>query len=186
MKNNKQILKIILFLSLISIVGIIIYIINKKGTIIDFKTSFLALIGSGIGFGISLLLKQVSLKTDRRKIFLSYSLHDKDFALKLSSDLKENNIVVFNEDEIIKPGDTLNQVIKNYIIGSDKIIVILSKTTYKSKFLKSEVELAKKNKKIIIPLLKEDVEIPNFLSSYKIADFRHEYDKSIKDLISSL
>jgi hypothetical protein len=106
--------------------------------------------------------------------------------MKISSDLKENNIIVFNENEIIHPGDTLGKIIEDYIIASDKIIVIVSKTTYKSKFLKSEIELAKKNKKIIVPILKEEAEIPNFLSSYKFADFRLDYDSSIKDLISSI
>jgi hypothetical protein len=186
MKNKNLIVKLALSLSIIVTVGVIIYIINKNGTVIDFSTSLLALIGSGIGFGLSLLLKKASARSDKRKIFLTYNMNDKDFAMKISSDLKDNNIIVFNENEIIHPGDTLGKIIEDYIIASDKIIVIVSKTTYKSKFLKSEIELAKKNKKIIVPILKEEAEIPNFLSSYKFADFRQDYGNSIKDLISSI
>ena len=186
MKNKNIINKILLFLGIIVTVLIIIYIINKNGTVIDFSTSLLALIGSVIGFVLSLLLKKLNARSDKRKIFLSYNMNDKDFAMKISSDLKDNNIIVFNENEIIHPGDIIGKIIEDYIIDSDKIIVIVSKSTYKSKFLKSEIELAKKNKKIIVPILKEEAEIPNFLRSYKFADFRQDYDKSVKDLIGSI
>ena len=64
--------------------------------------------------------------------------------------------------------------------------MIVSKATYKSKFLRNEIELAKKNKKAIIPILTEETEIPNFLSNYKCADFRQDYSSSIKDLIISI
>lgn len=186
MKNINLILKIALFLSLVVTVGIIIYIINKNGTVIDFSTSLLALIGSCIGFGLSLLLKKAFASSNKRKIFLSYNMNDKDFAMKISSDLRDHNIIVFNENEIIQPGDTIGKIIEEHIIASDKFIVIISKTTYKSKFLKSEIELAKKNKKIIVPILKEEADIPNFLSSFKFADFRQDYDNSIKELIGSI
>ena len=111
MKNNNQTLKIILFLSIIVTLGIIVYIMNKNGTIVEFSSSLLALLGSGIGLGLSFLLKKATIGTSKRKVFLSYNMNDRDFAMRISSDLKENEIIVFDENEILKPGDTLNKII---------------------------------------------------------------------------
>lgn len=186
MKKNNQILKIGLILSIIATIIAIMFIINKNDTVIDISTSILALVGSGIGLILSLLIKKVSDKNSKKKVFLSYNINDKEFALKIRNDLEDNSIIVYNENAIIKPGDTINKELEDYISHSDIMIVIVSKNTHKSKFLKMEIEIAKKNKKIIIPILKEEVDIPSFLNNYNAADFRIEYENSIKLLIDSL
>jgi hypothetical protein len=186
MKANSQIIKAALFLSIIGTFIAIVFIINKNEIIIDFYTSVLALIGSAIGFFIGFFIKKIANKTDRRKVFLSYNIHDTYFATKVKNDLKENHIIVFNENDIIKPGDVLNYELETYIKQSDVFIIIISKNTYKSKFLKGEIEIAKKNNKLIIPIITEGAEIPNFLNQYKVADFRINYAESIKELVSTI
>lgn len=188
MERNGWMLKALLIASIfITLVGIV-FVINKNEKLINTMTSILALLGSIIGLVLSLILKNTvkGIQDKKLKVFISYNISDSDFASRIASDLKRNNIIVFDENEIVKPGDVIGKELENYISHSDKVIVVVSKSSYKSKFLKNEIEIARKSKTGVIPILKEDSEIPNFLSAYKPADFRIDYANSFDQLLASL
>lgn len=184
--KKKTVLIIILIISLILTLLGIILIINKELKVIDWISTIFTFAGLAMGYGISYLMNKIAVNTNKKRIFLSYSLNDRDFAKKLSTYFTSQKFIVFDENNLILPGDVVDKKINDYLNQSDIFIIIISKSTYKSKILKKEIELAGGRKKIIIPLLKENTDIPNYLNKYKIADFRTDHNTALKNLMKSL
>lgn len=182
--NSKVKLVWLLFLltALAIILTIIIVILNKEKNIIDFESSFLGILGAVIGMLLGVFLSTSLLKSKKTRIFLSYNLNDKILADKIAEDLQNNGLSILRESQI-KPGENLRDVTEKYLNNCDLMYVILSNNTYKSKFLKEEILYAKKKKIPVIPIVTDESELPNFLSNYKIADFRTNYDEALKEII---
>jgi hypothetical protein len=180
------IIKIVLFALLGLTLAMIGYVIQRGAPVIDLSTSVLSLVGAGIGFLLSLLLKNLTSKKIKPRVFLSYNINDTDFARRLIKDLETNSITIYNENEIADPGEAIDDNITKHIRASDTLIVILSRNTMKTRFLKKEIEIAKESKKTIIPLLMDDIEIPSFLNNLKAADFRVNYKDSLHELLASI
>ncbi len=99
------------------------------------------------------------------------------FAMKLGNALKEKNVKVWIDEEKIRPGDPLNEIIKRGIEHeSDAFLFVLSLETLKSKMCKYELDFAlnqmEKNYKSIIPILFKECTIPEYLRNICYADFR--------------
>ena len=61
-------------------------------------------------------------------IFISYSINDHTFALKLAAELKKYEIEVWIDRGCLKIGDSLIEKIGEAIDAVDYLLVILSKT----------------------------------------------------------
>ena len=130
------------------------------------------------------------------KIFVSYSHADHDFAHRLASKLRENRANVWIDVDGLAAGDSLISKIGEALSSSGVLLPILSKISLDSFWLKSElhsyIHLKSKNNDLkIIPILKEDIDVPLFLldtkhikafESYRYTDF----DPIVKSILDAI
>ena len=112
-------------------------------------------------------------------IFISYSTANKNFALRLTSDLENFGHQVWLDERKINIGDSLIEKIREGIDTVDFVLAILSKTSVKSEWVKKELEIASnreidEKRIIVLPILIEDVILPGFLKGKLYADFTNQ------------
>jgi uncharacterized YccA/Bax inhibitor family protein len=184
--EKRKIKEIGFLLGLTLLIAMVIRIINNEDTIIDFKVTVLAIVGSALGVLASIFIKKFQNKLRKKPIYISYNINDKEFVNKLSEKLTENGFSVIKETSIISPGDQINNNITETIKDAKVFLFVVSSNIYKSKFLKEEVLIAKHKGIKIIPIVKDDSELPSYLINYKIADFRGDFENAINNLTSNL
>jgi hypothetical protein len=100
-------------------------------------------------------------------VFLSHSSNDKPFARRLGNDLRQYGARVWIDEAEINIGDSLIEKISEGISKTDYLLVLLSKYSSISEWVKREVNIALtqeiNGKKIsVLPCLLEDCELPLF------------------------
>ena len=122
------------------------------------------------------------------KIFLSHSSKDKTFVEKLAKDILALDVEVWLDKWEMKVGDSLFDKIEEGLETSDYLIVILSKNSVNSLWVRKELnaflcdEISSKNVKIL-PVLIDDCNIPIFLREKLYADFREDYASGFQMLV---
>jgi hypothetical protein len=91
-------------------------------------------------------------------IFLSYKSEDKPRAKIIAKTLEQYGYSVW-WDRIILPGKTFDEVIKEALNAAKCVIVLWSKKSVLSDWVKEEAENGKK-RHILVPILIDDVEVP--------------------------
>jgi TIR domain len=99
------------------------------------------------------------------KVFISHSSVDKEFVRTLKKDLEANGINTWVDEDCIDLGDNLMDTLDKGINDSTHFIVILSKASTNSDWVKYELKEALKDKplgliKKIIPIKYNECEIP--------------------------
>lgn len=117
-------------------------------------------------------------KTHRGRVFLSHSHADNEFCEKLAADLRHKSIFVWIDEAEMQIGDSLIRKISKAIDQMDYVVVVLSKSSVKSRWVKKEVDIAMtqeiRGKQVkVLPILLEDCLIPSFLKDKVYADFRN-------------
>lgn len=125
------------------------------------------------------------------KVFISHSTQDKKFVRLLASKLNEDGIRTWIDDKELAIGDNIAEKINNTISKIDYFIIVLSKSSVKSKWVNFELSATRlneisKNQNIILPILIEDCEIPYSLSNRLFLDFRYSFDDSYLKLLDAL
>jgi hypothetical protein len=125
------------------------------------------------------------------KIYISYSHHDKAFALKLEKALKEKGFETWIDVFDLHAGDNIFAKIQTGINECDFIITILSNHYVNSQWTLRELEAfemrdVSNGTNTIIPILIEDCELPIFLRDKIYLDFRGSFKSSFYKLISDL
>ena len=128
------------------------------------------------------------------KVFISYSHDDRNLALRLVNDLREQNVEVFLDTDMISPGDKWANVLSHYIELSDVILLLISKSTSKSDFQSSEIafalssSIANQSQKIIPILLDKQASVPFFLKDRIYCDFTidSKYQENFRYLLEAL
>ena len=134
---------------------------------------------------------------ERKKImtsvFLSHSSIDKPFTRRLAADLTKKGIAVWFDEAELLVGDSLVEQINNGIESTEYLVVVLSKNSIKSQWTKKEVEIAfvreiASNRKVVLPVLIDDCEVPGYLRTKVYADFREPsaYEKTLRKLLKSI
>lgn len=125
------------------------------------------------------------------RIFISYTRSDAKFAQQLSHQLQERNFEVWT-DALLTPGTTtwaeeMSQAIET-TLATGVMIVLLSKSSLRSKYVLAEIETAQQRRGMILPILLEQAEIPIRLKHLKYLDVSHfasraeQLDQSYKAL----
>jgi len=122
------------------------------------------------------------------KVFVSHSAKDSGFVKQLATDLKDAGIAVWFDQWEIKVGDSIIEKINEGISSSDYLIVVLSKSSTTSKWVREELSAAKtieidKRGVFILPVLLETCDIPPMIASKRYADFRVSYEKGLTGLL---
>lgn len=126
-------------------------------------------------------------------VFLSHTHHDKDFARRLTVDLRKNGHIVWIDEAEIEIGDSLVEKIRDGIDRVDYIAAVISERSINSEWVKKELDLATnreiaEKRVVVLPLLLDDVQLPGFLQGKLFADFRDEaiYGASLSLLLRKL
>ncbi|MBI5376298.1 MAG: TIR domain-containing protein [Candidatus Schekmanbacteria bacterium] len=127
----------------------------------------------------------------RTKIFISYSHSDKLFVDWLTRKLNESNINTWYDSNEIKLGDSIKQRIKEGLEASSSIIVVFSKNSSKSEWVRHEFNSALLHNSItkgirIIILKIDDVVIPTDIAGYLYIDLSKDREKGLEYLIKEI
>ena len=123
-------------------------------------------------------------------VFICHSSVDKEFARRLSSDLKSNGIKVWFDEFEMFPGDSLYEKIQSVIRSSAWFVIVLSPDSVSSKWCKRELHNAmeeenQRDRLFVVPVLHRDCEIPGFLKETVWADCRAtEYKNGLARLMA--
>ncbi len=129
--------------------------------------------------------------TETRQVFICHSSKDKPFVRRLARDLKASGVQVWFDEWSLSVGDSLSEKIQDGIQKSSWLLVVLSKSSIRSGWVKRELnsglalELEKKGV-FVLPVLKENCQIPLFLKDKVYADFRKPYRIGFETLLRRL
>lgn len=124
-------------------------------------------------------------------VFISYSHDDSDIVEKIASYLVKENLHVWIDKWELNYGDSLIQKVQSAISEASVLLIMLSTKSIESEWCKRELtagllrELEEK-RVVTIPILLEDCDIPLFLRDKIYADFRKDFDSSIRKLQDNL
>jgi hypothetical protein len=89
--------------------------------------------------------------------FISYSSHDRDFAERLNADLRAKNLRSWFAAEDLKIGDRFQERIEDSIRLFDKVMIVLSESSVRSRWVEREVNAAREredreNRAVLFPI----------------------------------
>jgi hypothetical protein len=121
------------------------------------------------------------------KVFISHSSQNRRRAARLAKALQELNVDVWYDEWEILVGYNLADQIYDGIRSSDFMLILLTKSSVTSKWVKEEMDFAKTAEiesggTIIVPLLYEDCDIPAALKAKVYADFRGPFERGFNQL----
>jgi formylglycine-generating enzyme required for sulfatase activity len=122
-------------------------------------------------------------------VFISYSHADSHFVDNLAKRLKSTGVDVWIDKWKIKVGDSITGKIDEGIGASDYLIIVLSRSSIKSKWVREELNTALvRNVEVekgafILPVLKEDCEIPSLLQHRKYANYKDDPERGFREII---
>jgi len=125
------------------------------------------------------------------KVFISHNSADKKFVRTLKTDLNENGIDTFFDEDSLEFGDSLMERLEEGIKESSHFIIILTPNSIKSNWVKNELKEAlklfdEKTIKKIIPIKYRECIIPESLDKLLYADLSSEVVQVEKDRINFL
>ncbi|HUX30625.1 MAG TPA: toll/interleukin-1 receptor domain-containing protein [Thiobacillus sp.] len=126
-------------------------------------------------------------------VFLCHSHRDKRFVRALAGRLRANGIRVWVDEAEINVGDSLIDKIEQAIDEVDYVIAVISTASIESRWVQEELHLAmtrqiEDRRIVVLPLLKEDCNLPGFLKGKLAADCTrpHRRPREYKKLIASI
>ncbi|MEM8780739.1 MAG: toll/interleukin-1 receptor domain-containing protein [Cyanobacteria bacterium P01_G01_bin.49] len=125
------------------------------------------------------------------KVFISHSSKDKVFARWISTDLKAAGHTPWFDEWDISVGESIPQKISQGIEEADFVIVILSEDAINSHWVEREWQAkywdeVQKRTIQVLPVLYQDCELPALLKTKRYADFRHNYNIGLEDILSAI
>lgn len=122
------------------------------------------------------------------KVFLSHSNIDKVAVRRLARDLREHDIDVWLDEWEIKVGDSISQKIEQGLMEANYLLIWLTKSAVQSGWVDREwrvkfLEEVSQKRVIVLPILAEDIELPQLLHDKKYADFRDDYTKGLWQIL---
>ncbi len=125
-------------------------------------------------------------------VFLSYSALDRTFANWLADSLRENNLRVWFSEWELDAGASFVKSIEDGVSQADYLVVILSRNSLASEWVRREIELAtvieveRKRNDFIVPARLDDCVAPLGLRAKHYADFRLDRDVGLDQLLRRL
>jgi len=118
--------------------------------------------------------------------FFSYSREDSEFALRLAEDLRKGGASVWLDQLDIEPGQEWDSAIEDAVTRCERMLVILSPASVKSRNVRNELAVALDEGKGIIPVFYRDCAVPLQMRRIQYADFRTDYACGLNVLLKSL
>ncbi len=120
-------------------------------------------------------------------LFISYSHQDEEFVNRLVACLLEERVSIWWDRIGIKVGESLLEKIQGAIAEADYLAVVLSRASVASAWCREELnaglmrQLSEK-RVVVLPLLIEECERPQFLRDKKYADFTKDFARGFQEL----
>ena len=129
--------------------------------------------------------------TSSRKLFLSYSHSDQPFVERIAMAMMANGQDVWFDKWEIGPGDSIvGKIFEEGLRDAAAFAVVLSKESVRSSWVREELSIAVVNRiqrtTRLIPILKEDVELPVALRALHWVDMRADFDSGIRAIVNSI
>jgi hypothetical protein len=100
------------------------------------------------------LLEENAARSDRWSVFISYQRRENlELATTLSEALQREGVSVFRDQEGLRGGDKWWPVIQRTISRSQRLVLLIGRTTHESTWVRKEVEHAFDNGVRVIPIL---------------------------------
>jgi len=97
------------------------------------------------------------------RVFISYSKQDEKLANRVVKFLKKRGHKIWMDKDCIRGGDKYPEKISNGIDAADVFMPLISEKSIESEWVRKEINYASEKKKIIIPVIMDGVEIPEWL-----------------------
>lgn len=120
------------------------------------------------------------------KLFFSYARADSDFALRLATDLRSAGIKLWIDQLDICPGARWDQAVEGALKSCSGVLVILSPASVRSNNVLDEVSFALEENKRVVPVRRDECEIPFRLKRLQYIDFAQSYDNGLTELRAAL
>lgn len=129
--------------------------------------------------------------TSGKKLFISYSHVDHDFAEHLAHELISSGHDVWFDKWDIQPGDSIvNKIFEEGLSNATAFAIVLSRESVRSSWVREELNVATvrriENLVRVIPILKEDVELPTALRTLHWVDMRTDFSNGVRSIINVL
>jgi len=126
-----------------------------------------------------------------KKIFISYTHSDRDFAERLAKSLHEAGEDVWWDKWEIQAGDSLiKKIFEEGLSTAAAFVVVISPQSVKSKWVRQELDVATVRRiegvTKIIPVVIGDAEIPVALRALLWIDMRNEFNQGVRRIINSI
>jgi len=126
-----------------------------------------------------------------KKIFLSYSLVDKNKALEIAERLEGTGFDIVTDYKNISYGDNIFDDVKYLFQSSDFVLILLSKSLFESSNFKFEYtkeffQQTRQRKISVIPVLIEKCNIPSDFLEYEIFNLTIDYERNLEKLLQRI
>ncbi len=118
--------------------------------------------------------------------FISYSRSEREFAIKLVSDLRKNRVKVWRDEDDIPAGASWEDEIKVALRNCTHVLFIATSNSVDSPTVLDEVSFALDQKKSAIPLIPEECDLPLRVHRAQWVDFQGEYADGFNILLRDL
>jgi hypothetical protein len=126
-----------------------------------------------------------------KKIFISYSHEDRQFAQRLANALHNAGEEVWWDQWEVAPGDSLiRKIFEEGLANASAFVVILSPRSVNSRWVREELDVATVQRiegvTRLIPVMIEKTEIPTSLRSLLWLDMREDVEGGVKKIINAV
>ena len=124
-------------------------------------------------------------------VFISYSHEDREFVDQLAIQLVRHKVNLWLDKWELHVGDSLTSRIQEALTDASALLVVFSPASVNSDWCTRELNAGlvrelEERRVIVLPVLKEDCEIPLFLRDKFYADFRTSPDDGLRAVLESL
>ena len=124
--------------------------------------------------------------TDAPRYFFSYARSDSEFVLRLARELRAAGAGIWIDQLDILGGERWDQAIERALGSCQGIIVVLSPQSVSSENVMDEVSFALEAKKLIVPVIKAECEVPFRLRRLQDVKFTTDFHAGLGELLKAL
>lgn len=107
------------------------------------------------------------------RTFISYAREDAEFVLKLACDLRQAGAAIWIDQLDIPDGARWDREVEAALISCPRLLVVLTPASVASEEVMDEVSYALSKKKVVLPCVQSDCEIPYRLHRFQRIDIRN-------------
>jgi len=125
-------------------------------------------------------------------LFISYSNKDEELAHILEDRLKEYGIKIVYDKIIFDSGGDYQKDLLKSLINADAIIVLITSNSISSPYVMKELGMARsvaqesQGKKLLLPIIYGDVEIPNSIKDSYVIYWKDNFEKVIESIVGAV